>query len=107
MTEKQSKTRLEPGIIGSRVSQLEIRQTEIGREVRQLKNILDVHNNSHATLMAWIGKLVKITTNSGRIYNGTLIWIDKYNIAIERTNKTQVVIPKGNIEAICLSDEEL
>lgn len=113
MTEKQESRRPETGRLGGRVSQLEVRQSEIGREVRQLKDLLDVHNNSHATLLSWVGKNVLVVTMNGKTYIGKLLWIDKYNISVHgvRSSDTsgerkEYVVHKGSIESISLDKEE-
>lgn len=104
MTGKPIRERSEEERVGGRLAKLELRQSEIGRDVRLLKDLLDVQSNSHATLLSWIGKLVTVTMNSGRTHNGRLLWIDKYNVAVDKTKK--YVLYKGNVESISLLDEE-
>lgn len=87
--------------LARRINLLERGLASANKEIRSLKDILNVKNNWPAEMSGWIGQDVKIVASSGRAYRGTLHWIDRYTIAIiECGEETPTVFQKGNVESM-------
>lgn len=88
--------------LGKRVGDVERVQGEHGRQLRALKDTIDVKDNSCAETRNWIDKRVEaIGAGTGTKYVGVLRWIDKFNYGIQEDGRQQVtVLQKSNVEAL-------
>ncbi len=43
------------------------------------------------------GKRVRVCVTTGKVYAGTLVGVDVYDIIIRQDNGTELLLPKGNI----------
>ena len=43
------------------------------------------------------GQMVQVAVSTGKIFNGTLIGVDVYDIVIRQQSGLELLIPKGNI----------
>jgi hypothetical protein len=93
--------------LGKRVGDVERIQGEHGRLIRELRDTLQIKDNSAAEVKDWIGRRVSIQgVREGSLYVGVLKWVDKYNYAIlEDGAPAPTIIQKGNVEAISLCKE--
>jgi len=91
------------GPLQKRVSDIERVQGGLGRDVRELKDRLNIKDNSINEINKWVGKKVLVTTVSGRTCSGTLKWVDRYCYGIEPDDydsEGSRVFQKGNVETI-------
>jgi len=58
------------------------RHDHLEKEVKALKDLLNVHDNWHAEIRNWLGKVVNVDLLTGREVQGLLLWTDRYNICI-------------------------
>ena len=87
--------------LARRINLLERNLAVANREIRSLKDILNVKNNWPAEVSRWIGQDVRIVASSGRGYRGTLVWVDRYTLGIvEEGHEDPVVLQKGNVESM-------
>lgn len=93
--------------LGKRVGDVERIQGEHGRQIRALRDTLDVKDNSCAETRNWIGKRVEaVGVGTGKVYSGVLKWIDKFNYGIQEDGRRKVtVFQKSNIEALRCVEE--
>ena len=52
------------------------------KDVRTLKDTLNIRDNWHSTIRDWVGREVRICDRSG-INSGKLLWSDRYNVCVE------------------------
>jgi hypothetical protein len=91
----------------SRINRLERDLANTKKEIRAIKDFLNVKNNSISELTEWLGQDVFIVSNSGRHHEGTLKWVGKYSIGYSRYGTESVtILQKGCIESISLSKRE-
>jgi hypothetical protein len=64
-----------------RVQGLKDRFERLEKDVKGLKDLLNVHDNWHAKIRTWKGHEVTICDRSG-ISSGTLLWSDRYNVCV-------------------------
>ena len=83
-------------IIEGRVGQLE-------KEVSALKDILNVYENWNSEVKSMFGKEVKIESSTETIYQGKLIWSDRYCVCIQdNARKRRLILNKGGIVSMSL-----
>jgi hypothetical protein len=80
----------------SLIEGLRSKVSNIEKDIRALKDLLNVHDNWHALVRTWRGKEVSVKDNCGEVSKGTLKWTDRYNVAVE-TNGRERVYTKGGI----------
>ena len=68
--------------LAKKVQSLKDRFERLEKDVRGLKDLLNVHNNWHATIRNWVGSDVRICDRSD-VVAGKLLWSDRYNVCIE------------------------
>lgn len=101
-----------PGLM-QQVAALAKRLDDLSKDVRQLKDILNIQDNWNAEIRAMIGHKVRIVTvfsqeaDQGRV--GTLVWSDRYNLCIEvehqpNNHKHKIIFSKGGIVSIELDE---
>lgn len=79
---------------------LEKRVDTLQREVNALKDLLNVHENWNTEVRKLLGKRVKITSCSGNLYIGELIWTDRFQVCIyDEVKKRRLTLNKGGIES--------
>lgn len=73
------------------------------KDVKGLKDLLNVHDNWHSTIRKWVGHEVRICDREG-ITTGTLLWSDRYNVCMQieevRTGQRTRMYTKGGINWI-------
>lgn len=75
------------------------------KEVKALKDLLNVHDNWHAEIRALKGALINVCSRAGTEQEGTLLWSDRYNLCIEIAAvngrpKRKRIYTKGGIDWI-------
>jgi len=83
--------------------QLEDRIKTLEKDVSTLKDTLNVYENWNSEIKDMYGKRVLITTHSQSIFDGKLIWTDRYCVCIERKDHKRVTLNKGGIVSIELA----
>lgn len=87
-----------------RVSDVERAQGEQRRALGQLKDILNIKDNSGGQIKEWIGAVIEIQMTSKKTYKGILKWVDKYNYGVlcedQPEGEDPSVIPKANVERV-------
>jgi hypothetical protein len=91
-------------LLEDRIETLEKRERTIAKEIGELKDLLNVHENWNSEIKKMYGKKVDVYTNTGTLHKGELIWSDRYCICIfHDVRKTRVTMNKGGISSIELS----
>ena len=70
---------------------------KIEKDIRSLKDLLNVHDNWHSLVKSWRGKEVSVKDNCGEVSNGTLSWTDRYNVSVKMDDKERVYTKGGII----------
>jgi len=87
---------------------LKERLTRTERDVSSLKDILNVHNNWAAATRTWSGRDVRFACGPTWLGEGTLLWIDRYNIGIAVADNDgkarERLYNKGSITWIALKE---
>lgn len=65
-----------------KVQSLKDRFERLEKDVRALKDLLNVHDNWHSTIRKWMGSIVTICDRTGSQEVGTLMWSDRYNLCV-------------------------
>lgn len=68
--------------LAKKVQSLKDRFERLERDVKGLKDLLNVHNNWHSTIREWVGSEVRVCDRSD-IVTGKLLWSDRYNVCVE------------------------
>lgn len=93
-----------PHKMAKRINILERELAQANKEIRGLKDILNVKNNWAAEISEWLNKDIEVWTVTSKHYVGTLLWIDRYNLAIvEEGSEDTTILQKGNIESMRLA----
>jgi len=75
--------------------------TRLEKELRALKDVLNIHDNWNAEIREWIGKQVKVRTSVDGFVGGKLLWSDRYNICLEIATSSAMlhkrIVNKGHI----------
>ncbi len=93
-------------VMMKKLQSLKDRFEHLERDVRALKDLLNVHDNWNAMIRKLIGEQVTIRTRSGNQMRGVLKWSDRYNLCIEYPldSPTQMIVTrvytKGGIDWI-------
>jgi hypothetical protein len=82
--------------VSKRVQSLKDRHERLEKDVRQLKDTLNIHDNWNAEIKELIGHSVKLRTSDGEEATGTLKWSDRYNLCILIFDKPRIY-NKGGI----------
>ena len=73
------------------------------RDVKGLKDLLNVHDNWHSKIHTWRGREVTVCDRSG-ISSGVLLWSDRYNVCVRvsdsRYGPKERMYTKGGINWI-------
>lgn len=89
--------------LAKKVQSVKDRFDRLERDVRGLKDLLNVHDNWHSTIRDWVGREVRICDRSG-IVTGRLKWSDRYNVCVEvainQNKKSLRMYTKGGINWI-------
>lgn len=95
MPEKQQQMTLKRAF--SLIEGLRSKIGKIEKDIRSLKDLLNVHDNWHSLVKSWRGKEVSVKDNCGEVSTGTLKWTDRYNLAVEKDSKERVYTKGGII----------
>lgn len=88
-----------------RIGVLEDRVNILQKQVRELRDILNVSDNWGSLIKEWIGRSIEVKTQTEKV-KGTFKWADRYHIAIKELEHLPVtVVPKGAIQTINLIEE--
>lgn len=94
-------TKLTLDQLAKKYQSLKDRFTQLERDVRSLKDLLNVHDNWNSTIRKWVGKVITVCDRSGQEESGILKWSDRYNLAVELTSSGRTrVYTKGGINWI-------
>jgi len=66
------------------------------KDVRQLKDLLNVQDNWHTEVRDWIGSVVVVMYGE-KEYAGTLKWIDRYTLCLVEGTAGTLIFPKSQI----------
>lgn len=85
------------------------RVERIDKDMRALRDLLNVKDNWHASIRSMIGKLVAVSDRSGAKTVGVLLWSDRYNLCIRMTQSITSttwdrIYTKGGINWIELAE---
>ena len=69
----------------------------LDKDVRGLKDLLNVHDNWHSTIRQWIGKMIAVCDRNGVPQDGKLMWSDRYNLCIEIPPATELLKGKTRV----------
>jgi hypothetical protein len=70
------------------------------KEVKALKDLLNVHDNWHSEIRSLVGKEIVVCSRTGDQATGELKWSDRYNLCIEISPKQRRIYTKGGIDWI-------
>lgn len=87
------------GALAKKVQSLKDRFEKMEKDIRGLKDVLNIHDNWHSTIRDWVGREVKVATRDGSVSFGTLKWSDRYNICVIE-HGTPRMFTKGGINWI-------
>ena len=87
------------GALAKKVQSMKDRFEKVEKDIRELKDILNVHDNWHSTIRNWIGLEVKVATRNGDVSFGTLQWSDRYNVCVVDHGRPRM-FTKGGINWI-------
>lgn len=77
---------------------------KLEKEVRSLKDTLNVHNNWHSETREWAGERVALQCRSGSEHTGRFLWADRYNLCIDLDNSGgRRIFTKGGVDWIARS----
>jgi hypothetical protein len=79
-----------------KVQSIKDRFERLDKEVRGLKDVLNIRDNWNAEVRQWVDKGIKLRTTDGEDAQGILKWIDRYNICVLILDKPRVY-NKGGI----------
>jgi len=89
--------------LSKKVQSLKDRFERLEKDVKGLKDLLNVHDNWHSMIRKWVGHGVRICDRDG-ITIGTLLWSDRYNVCVQieeaRTGQRTRMYTKGGINWI-------
>ncbi len=89
--------------LGKKVQSMKDRFEKVEKDVRNLKDLLNTHDNWHSTIHEWIGEGVIISDRSGHLCRGILKWSDRYNLCIAHSTDPKPITrmyTKGGINWI-------
>lgn len=90
--------------LAKKVQSVKDRFERLEKDVRGLKDLLNVHDNWHSTIREWIGSTVTVSDRGGLYIAGKLMWSDRYNLCVEITEGDQLprtrIYTKGGINWI-------
>jgi hypothetical protein len=84
----------------SQINSLKSRVSKAEKSLRMIRDILNVHDNWHAEVSAWVGSKVLIKLSTSDVVRGKLSWIDRYNIAVNIDGDKVSIYNKGHIISI-------
>ena len=91
-------------LLEDRIVTLEKRARTTDKEISDLKDLLNVHENWNSEIKKMYGKRVKVESVSGKMYIGELIWTDRYCICVfDDTRKRRLTLNKGGVLSIELA----
>lgn len=89
--------------LAKKVQGIKDRFERLEKDVKGLKDILNVRDNWHSTIRDWRGHEVRICDREG-ITTGILLWSDRYNVCVQieevRTGQRTRIYTKGGINWI-------
>ena len=68
------------------------------KDVKTLKDILNIHDNWHSEIRSMMGETVRLRTRSGTEREGVLVWSDRYNLCLRELDRPRRIYNKGCIE---------
>ena len=72
--------------VWSKVQSALDKMQRLEKEVKALKDTLNVHNNWHAETRDWEGAKVAVKSRNGEVSTGRFLWADRYNLCIDLDN---------------------
>jgi hypothetical protein len=82
--------------LAKKIQSIKDRFERVEKDVRSLKDLLNVHDNWHSTIRKWVGSLITVCDRSNEEVSGELKWSDRYNLCVEITpDKTTLQKVKG------------
>jgi hypothetical protein len=90
--EKKQNESLSLKQLAAKVQGLRDKLGHVENELRQLKDLLNYHDNWHSEIIGWVGKPVAVGTGSSSqpISYGVLHWADRYHYRVG-----DAIYPKG------------
>lgn len=82
--------------LAKKTQSLKDRLERMDKELRGLKDVLNVHDNWNAEIRMWIGKEVRLKDSTSDVVVGTLKWSDRYNVCVV-VNDQPRIYNKGGI----------
>ena len=83
--------------LAKKVQSLKDRLDRMDKEVRGLKDVLNIHDNWNSEVRQWIGQEVRVKDVGDHDFYGTLKWSDRYNICLSSPHNGLRVYNKGGI----------
>lgn len=83
-----------------RFQSLKDRLAQLEKDVRALKDLLNVHDNWHSAIRRWIGSVVTLCDRRGEVVIGKLKWSDRYNLCVEIDPALEITAVKGTRKRI-------
>jgi hypothetical protein len=68
-------------VLAKKVQSIKDRFERLEKDVKGLKDLLNVHDNWHSTIRKWVGNDVRVCDRQG-ITTGILLWSDRYNVCV-------------------------
>jgi hypothetical protein len=69
--------------LAKKIQSIKDRFERLEKDVRGLKDLLNVHDNWHSTIRGWVGQLIAVCDRTGHVSEGKLNWSDRYNLCVE------------------------
>lgn len=69
----------------------------IDTEIKAIRDLLNVHDNWPAAIIKWKKKTVTVKDMNGEVANGTLVWSDRYNFAVDVAGHLRIYSKGGFI----------
>jgi len=69
--------------LSKRLQSLKDRFERLEKDVRALKDLLNVHDNWHSTIRRMVGSVITLCDRRGEVVEGKLSWSDRYNLCVE------------------------
>ena len=83
----------------NQIDSLKSRVSKLEKSIRGVRDTLNSHDNWNSEVSAWIGRDIIASVTDG-VVKGKLLWVDRYNIAVEDDYKRRVVYNKGHLISI-------
>jgi hypothetical protein len=75
-------SKVTPDALAKKVQSQKDRFDRLEREVRNLRDVLNIHDNWNAEIRTMLGKVVSVYDTTGKVERGILKWSDRYNLCV-------------------------